>query len=71
MRWCMRESKVKEVKEIELSEKEYMCTCVCVREREKEFGFGKGLYEKMCLEFTYASKISPYPNIRDVLDLSL
>ena len=69
MRWCMRESKVKEVKEIELSEKEYMCTCVCVR--EKEFGFGKGLYEKMCLEFTYASKISPYPNIRDVLDLSL
>ena len=48
-----------------------VCVRVCVREREKEFGFGKGLYEKMCLEFTYASKISPYPNIRDVLDLSL
>ena len=48
-----------------------ICVRVCVCVREKEFGFGKGLYEKMCLEFTYASKISPYPNIRDVLDLSL
>ena len=47
MRWCMRESKVKEVKEIELSEKEYVCTCmcVCVRER-KSLASGKGSMRK-------------------------